>query len=146
VYAQLILGAVMRHTGAGLAIPDFPLAFGRLVPPLESAAVTIHFAHRMGALAVTTMIVWSAVRTLKTHAGERGVVRPALLALALVATQIALGALTIWTRKAVLPTTAHVAVGAAILGTMVVWALRARRVGPAAAGSRALLATERVPA
>src|SRR5262249_34122858 len=30
VFVQLILGALMRHMGAGLAIPDFPLAFGRL--------------------------------------------------------------------------------------------------------------------
>ncbi|MCC6767232.1 MAG: heme A synthase [Deltaproteobacteria bacterium] len=147
VYAQLILGAVMRHTGAGLAIPDFPLAFGRIVPPLESAAVVIHFLHRMGALAVTVMVLWTAVRTLRTHAVERAVVRPALLAVALVATQITLGALAIWTRKAVLPTTAHVAVGAAILGTTVVWALRARRAAGAASGStHPLFATERVPA
>ena len=32
IYGQILLGATMRHTGAGLAIPDFPLAFGRLVP------------------------------------------------------------------------------------------------------------------
>src|SRR5262249_28869720 len=35
VFGQLLLGAVMRHTGAGLAIPDFPLAFGRLVPDFD---------------------------------------------------------------------------------------------------------------
>ncbi|MEA2625476.1 MAG: heme a synthase, partial [Candidatus Binatota bacterium] len=49
VYAQLIIGAVMRHTGAGLAIPDFPLAFGRIVPDLSSASVAVHYLHRMGA-------------------------------------------------------------------------------------------------
>lgn len=147
VYVQLVLGAVMRHTGAGLAIPDFPLALGRVIPPFLSPAIVIHFLHRVGALAVTTMVVWSAVRTLRTHAGDPSVVRPAIAAMALVAVQITLGALTIWTRKAVLPTTAHVAVGAAILGTIVVWALRARRTGPAATGSaRTLLATGRVPA
>jgi len=147
VYGQLILGAVVRHTGAGLAIPDFPLALGRLVPPFASSAIVIHFLHRMGALAVATMVVWTAARTLRTHAGERAMVRPALLALALVATQLTLGALVIWTQKAVLPTTAHVAVGAAILGTTVVWALRARRTAPAASGSaRSMLATERVTA
>ena len=31
----------MRHTGAGLAIPDFPLALGRLVPPLAPLADSI---------------------------------------------------------------------------------------------------------
>ena len=35
VFLQLLVGAVMRHTKAGLAIPDFPLALGRVVPPLD---------------------------------------------------------------------------------------------------------------
>ena len=30
-YVQILLGAIVRHTGAGLAIPDWPLSFGRLV-------------------------------------------------------------------------------------------------------------------
>ena len=33
VYLQILIGATMRHTDAGLAIPDFPFAFGQLVPP-----------------------------------------------------------------------------------------------------------------
>src|SRR5215212_8025575 len=28
IYTQILVGATMRHTGAGLAIPDFPLMFG----------------------------------------------------------------------------------------------------------------------
>ena len=32
VYTQILIGATMRHTGAGLAIPDFPLMFGGIVP------------------------------------------------------------------------------------------------------------------
>ena len=36
VFLQLLVGAVMRHTKAGLAIPDFPLSLGRVVPPLGS--------------------------------------------------------------------------------------------------------------
>jgi heme A synthase len=51
--------------------------------------------------------------------------------LALVAVQISLGATIIWSRKAVLPTTAHVAVGAAILATALVLTLRSRRLGAA---------------
>src|SRR5262245_4296241 len=33
IYCQIVLGAAMRHLGAGPAIPDFPLAFGHVVPP-----------------------------------------------------------------------------------------------------------------
>ena len=47
IFLQLLVGAVMRHDKAGLAIPDFPLALGRVVPPLTSFPVAIHFAHRV---------------------------------------------------------------------------------------------------
>ena len=49
IYCQILLGATMRHTSAGMAIPDFPLAFGHVVPPVWNAGVAIHFAHRVGA-------------------------------------------------------------------------------------------------
>lgn len=39
LFIQLILGAVMRHTGSGLAIPDFPASFGQVVPPLSQGAI-----------------------------------------------------------------------------------------------------------
>ena len=42
----------MRHTGAGLAIPDFPLMFGHLWPTHWDAKIAVHFAHRVGALLV----------------------------------------------------------------------------------------------
>jgi cytochrome c oxidase assembly protein subunit 15 len=134
VYLQLILGALMRHTGAGLAIPDFPLAFGRLVPPLDSAAVVLHFVHRLGALAVALCVGWTVTRILSRYRAERRLLRPALLLVGLVLLQLILGALTIWTRRAVLPMTAHVAVGAAVLATSVVVMLRAARLIAAPAG------------
>ena len=39
-----------------------------------------------------------------------------------------LGALVIWTRRAVFPTTLHLSIGAALLATCVVIALRASRL------------------
>jgi cytochrome c oxidase assembly protein subunit 15 len=148
VYGQLVLGAVMRHTGAGLAIPDFPLAFGGLVPPFDAPGVAVHFAHRLGALAVATAVGWTATRVWRAHRDVPELVRPAVIAATLVLCQIGLGALTIWTQKAVLPTTAHVAVGAAILATTFTLALRAQRWGAArpAPQHAPLLDVERVPA
>jgi len=133
VYLQLILGALMRHMGAGLAIPDFPLAFGRLVPPLDSAAVMVHFMHRLGALGVTLCVGWTFARILSRYRAERRLLRPALLLGGLVLLQLTLGAFTIWTRRMVVPMTAHVAVGAAVLATTVVIALRAARLTAAPA-------------
>ena len=124
IYVQLILGALMRHTGAGLAIPDFPLAFGRLVPPFEAPGVLIHFLHRVGAVAVTLCIAWTVTRVIREHAEERQLLRPALTLSGLLLAQLMLGALTIWTGRAVLPVTAHVAVGAAVLATSLFLTLR----------------------
>jgi len=114
VFIQLILGALMRHTGAGLAIPDFPLAFGQIIPPIETQQVAIHFLHRVGALFVTFAVITLVWHIFKNHSTQKKLTRPAMvLAIALVV-QITLAALTIWTKKAVIPTTAHVAVGAFI--------------------------------
>jgi cytochrome c oxidase assembly protein subunit 15 len=145
VYLQLVVGAIMRHSGAGLAIPDFPLAFGRLVPPLAEFGVRVHFLHRLGALAITILVSWSAACALAYHPGERILVRPALVAVGLVVAQVTLGAFTIWTGKAVWPTTMHVAVGAALLATTFTLALRARRAGsPRVRDARPWLAPEQV--
>jgi cytochrome c oxidase assembly protein subunit 15 len=125
IYLQLILGALMRHTNAGLAIPDFPLAFGRIIPPFTSDKVIIHFAHRLGAVIVTAMIVWTFGRIARSYSDHRLLYRPALTMLILVCIQLTLGALTVWTAKAVTPTTAHVATGALVLGTSLLLTLRA---------------------
>jgi cytochrome c oxidase assembly protein subunit 15 len=127
VFAQVVLGALMRHMGAGLAIPDFPLAFGRVFPPLVTPHIAVHFAHRVGALAVSVAVVSIAVHVLRRHPADRALCRPALLAAALLAVQLGLGALTIWSGRAVVPATAHVVVGAALLATCLVLTLRASR-------------------
>jgi hypothetical protein len=44
--------------------------------------------------------------------------------------QLTLGALTIWTRRAIVPMTAHVAVGAAVLAMSLVLTLRVYRFMP----------------
>jgi len=125
IYTQILVGAVMRHLGAGLAIPDFPMSYGRLVPPFYSFAVGINFAHRCGALVVTLLISWTSVRAIHLYSAERPLRNDAILILALVAMQITLGALTIWSGRAVLPTTAHVATGAALLGASIALTIRA---------------------
>ena len=50
IYVQIVLGAVMRHTGAGLAIPDFPAAFGGLWPSadeLQRRGVGLHLVRSL---------------------------------------------------------------------------------------------------
>jgi cytochrome c oxidase assembly protein subunit 15 len=127
IFVQILVGATMRHTDAGLAIPDVPLAFGRVIPPLDrfaTSGVAIHFAHRVGAL-----IVLAAVAHVWTHHRARGpLVRPALLASTIVVVQILLGGLTVWSGKHVGINTAHVATGASLLVTMLTLTLRVHQM------------------
>ena len=127
VFVQLILGAIMRHREAGLAIPDFPLAFGRVIPPFTSANVAVHFAHRAWAWVVATLVAVTVARVLRAHRDVPELVRPAYLLAALVALQVGLGATTIWTQKAALPTTFHVLNGALVLATSLVLTLQSWR-------------------
>jgi cytochrome c oxidase assembly protein subunit 15 len=112
IYLQILMGAVMRHTDSGLAIPDFPLAFGKLIPPHWSFGIGIHFAHRLGAVMVLSLIIATFVGARKTAWRHRGIRIPAVL-----------------TGKAVLPNTVHVGVGATLLATSLVLSLNSWRHG-----------------
>jgi cytochrome c oxidase assembly protein subunit 15 len=125
IYLQLLLGAWMRHTQSGLAIPDFPLAFGALIPQFKDYHVAIHFAHRLGALLVVGMILWTFTRMYGRHRETALLLLPAAVLMVLACVQLTLGAFTIWTEKSPVITTAHVATGALILGTSFLLTLRA---------------------
>src|SRR5882762_9141128 len=55
IFAQLILGATMRHQHAGLSIPDFPAAYGRLWPALDAASVARYNQDRVEVNAVNSI-------------------------------------------------------------------------------------------
>jgi heme a synthase len=81
ILLQLILGAAMRHQHAGLAIPDFPLAYGKLWPatdpesvmrynqqrlevtaanPITSFQIQLQMAHRVVAVLILTCVISAA--------------------------------------------------------------------------------------
>ena len=129
IYIQILLGATMRHTDAGLAIPDFPLMFGHLWPTHWDPKIAIHFSHRVGALVVvlwilaTVMGVWTRCRDRRELTG------PAALLIALVAVQVTLGALTVLSRRDMWINSFHVVGGALVLTTSLVITLRTWRDG-----------------
>jgi cytochrome c oxidase assembly protein subunit 15 len=127
IYAQIVIGATMRHTGAGLAIPDFPLAFGHMIPPQWDSKIAIHFAHRVGAAAVAVLIIATSGHVFVHHRRRVELRRPAILLLALLALQITLGALTVLTGKQFIINSLHVINGALVLVTSLVLTLRAHR-------------------
>jgi heme a synthase len=127
VYLQLILGAVVRHSGAALAIPDFPLANGRLIPEFTTSQVAIHFFHRIGAVLVFIWTIVTARSVFAKYRNESKFMRPTILLIILVLAQIGIGGWTVLSKTAVPIATAHVAVGALILATTVVLVLRSFR-------------------
>jgi cytochrome c oxidase assembly protein subunit 15 len=129
IFCQLMIGAVVRHLQAGLSIPDFPLAFGRLIPPMLNERVAIHFAHRVGALVVTVLALALAALIFRTPRRHAPLVRTAIGLLVVLAVQIALGASVIWFRRDPVITSLHVVNGAAVLATTLLLAMRATRLG-----------------
>ncbi len=161
VYGQLFIGALMRHTESGLAIPDFPTTAGNILPVVNEDAlawindwrfentdslgaelpdvtmgqVLIHLAHRGGGVVVSLLIVglaWLAYRRRQSHPE---LWRTAHWLCMLVAVQVTLGAFTIWTTKHPYVTSVHVAVGAGVLGLSTLLALRAWPLSPQEAES-----------
>ena len=144
IFVQLLVGATMRHQHAGLAIPDFPAAYGKIWPDTSAAAVAGYNAHRMEingenpitafqiilqmihrlvAVLILTGVVAAAWLAWKRLGATDSLAKLAVFWLALILVQVALGAATIWTNKAADVATAHVMVGALSLVTGALWCL-----------------------
>jgi cytochrome c oxidase assembly protein subunit 15 len=138
ILGQLVLGATMRHQHAGLAIPDFPSAYGKLWPDTSAAAVSsynqqrlnvfgdnpitafqieLQMVHRIMALAILIAVGFAAWRTGHYLGWRHLLARLTLFWFGLVVVQALLGAATIWTGKSADVATAHVACGALCLVT-----------------------------
>ena len=145
VFFQLILGAVMRHTHSGLAVPDFPLAYGQLIPsldpqsvakyndilirtdirihadgPITAGQIALHMIHRYWALAATFFMILSSLKLWKLgsiHLSYR--VLSVLLIIGLVV-QSTLGAYVVLTKRSEIIATAHQSMGAVLLMLIVI--------------------------
>ena len=118
-FIQILMGAIMRHSDAGLAIARFPLANQHsLVPDFWNFAISIHFAHRVGALILTAILVYYCIQLFKYKAVHTFFFRTPILISGILFIQIYLGALTIWTVKNPYSATMHHLVGAFLLATI----------------------------
>lgn len=134
VFLQLIVGAAMRHMGAGLAIPTFPQASptGSWLPASHNAYVDINFTHtRVGAVLVTILIIVAGTYALRNLRAFSSLARPARGLIFLVLLQFTLGIFVIWHTKPGSLTTLHVLNGAALLAMALLLALRASKAATA---------------
>jgi cytochrome c oxidase assembly protein subunit 15 len=136
ILGQLVLGATMRHQHAGLAIPDFPLAYGRIWPAvdaqsiahynqqrievLDAKAITafqveLQMVHRLVAFGTLCLVIGSAWVARRELGPRHFAARSTLIWVGFIVVQALLGAATIWSNKAADIATAHVLVGAVSL-------------------------------
>jgi heme a synthase len=144
IFCQLIIGATMRQAHAGLSIPDFPLAYGKIWPdtsanavagynehrmelyavnPITAFQIILQMVHRLTALAIFFFVAACAWQAWRRLGKKDSLTKFALFWLALIFLQIALGAATIWTNKAADVATAHVMGGALSLVTGALWCI-----------------------
>jgi heme a synthase len=127
---QLALGGYVRHAGAGLACPDFPLCSGSLLPHGWESAV--HWIHRWLGVVLLGFFVHLALAARRT-----ALARPAAVAAGLAILQVMLGIMAVFGGLAVPLRAAH-AVGAYALWGVLVWlSVRAECWSAVAGGAQA---------
>jgi heme a synthase len=110
---QLALGGYVRHAGAGLACPDFPLCSGSLFP--HDWESTVHWIHRWLGVILLGLFIHLALAARRT-----ALATPATLAAGLAGLQVGLGIGAVLGGLAV-PLRAVHAVGAYALWGVLVW-------------------------
>ncbi len=117
VFCQAVLGAYVRHSGGGLACPDFPKCLGFWIPPELSGTVLTHFSHRLFAyLIFTTVAILFAFSYFDSRLSANRLRISILLGLVLF--QIILGVSVIDSKLFFLTTALHLSIALLILSTV----------------------------
>ncbi len=117
----LVAGALVTSNDAGLAVPDWPLSYGSLTPPMVGGVFYEH-GHRMIATFVGILTIVLTVWLWRREPG-RWVRRLGLLALGAVVAQGVLGGLTVLFYLPVGISVAHACLAQIFFGTVVSLAL-----------------------
>jgi cytochrome c oxidase assembly protein subunit 15 len=134
MFGLIVVGALVRTTGSGLACPDWPLCEGRLIPRFE-AHVLIEWFHRLLALIVSLMVFATAAWVVLQGPVRARLGGLAALAVGVLLVQVLLGALTVWKLLSPAVVSSHLAVALLLFSTLLTLTLVARiaaEQGPAA--------------
>ncbi len=129
VFLQSLVGALVRHTDAGMACPDVPLCLGRVIPPLQYPAVQLHFAHRVLGIGVAVAVVMFA-RTILRRSRDAFSKRLAVAAALGVVGQVLLGFVSVAFRLGVPWVSAHSVLAATLVALGVAMAAHNRERAP----------------
>ena len=119
VFVLVIIGGVVRVTGSGLGCPDWPLCYGKVLPPLEYTAI-IEYTHRfVASVIVGPLILATATVALARYRSDRWVWIPAAITIPLLIVQGLLGGVTVLTHLPGGIVALHLATAEALLATCV---------------------------
>ena len=97
VFVLVIIGGVVRVTESGLGCPDWPLCYGKVLPPLEYTAI-IEYTHRfVASVIVGPLILATAAVGISRYRNDRWVWIPAAVSVPLLIVQGLLGGVTVLT-------------------------------------------------
>ncbi len=121
LFSQIVLGAFMRHAGAGAAcglgptsallcmdISTWSLKFWPSMHPSQ-----LHMIHRYYGVVVFLVVSFFSVKTYHFFKGDRRLRLASIAPFVLISAQVVIGIMTIWLSMSVVPTTLHLA-GAAL--------------------------------
>ena len=134
-YVLIVLGALVRANGAGLACPDWPLCFGEVIPRFDFK-IAFEWSHRALAGSVGIVFVVQSALILRRSALRARMWRGLLVAATLLAAQIVLGGLTVLELLASWTVTSHLVTGNAFALALVLLARRLSTLGDEASTRR----------
>jgi len=114
----IVAGGLVTSTGSGLAVPDWPLSYGTLFPPMVGG-IRFEHSHRLIASLVGTLTLLLTLWLLKSER-RAAVRRLSLFAFGLVVAQGILGGLTVLWQLPTPVSMAHACMGQTFFATLVV--------------------------
>jgi len=141
-YFVIFAGGLVRVAGAGLGCPDWPLCFGRWIPPTDISQLPagidpasfnfplawIEYVNRLGGVIFGFILIYQSIYVLRHFRRDNQILWTTLLATVLTGVQGWLGAYVVASDLKPIVITAHMALALVIL-SLVTWTLlRARRL------------------
>jgi heme A synthase len=116
----IMVGSIVRVTGNGLGCPDWPLCYGRAVPPFYLSA-WVEFLHRLFGAAVVIQVFALIVLSWRWFRADKRIYRTAIFASVVLTIQVILGGIHVvyelprWTGWI------HTGVAMLVAGAIAVW-------------------------
>ena len=127
VFILVIIGGIVRVTESGLGCPDWPLCYGKLLPPLEYTAI-IEYTHRfVASVIVGPLVLAAAIVGIVNYRGCRWIQIPAAISVPLLLVQGLLGGITVLTHLPGGVVALHLATAEALLAVCILLMIAAFR-------------------